>query len=230
MNKKIPNLLLVEGNNDKSFFEKICKKYNINTNVQVSTPVDWVSSSQGGFNSKQGVINSLDVFLPMLEDEESIIKRIAIIIDSDIEGENKGGFVKSIEQITKKASEYDYSTRYVYKNGGVEIPHNDSQMNPLGIWIMPNNKDDGTIENWIKDKIINTEQEIFSHACTIVSKLKSKKFSQNSIVKAEIATWLAWQNQPGRTIAYALKEDEELIDINNSEFKVFVKWLRDFIG
>ena len=229
MKRKIPNLLLVEGSNDKSFFEKVCKKYNINTNIQVSTPVDWVPSNQGGFNSKQGVINSLDVFLPMLEDEESSIKKIAIVIDSDINGDNNGGFISSIQQIKNKASEYNYANRHTYKNGGVEIPHNDPQMSSLGIWIMPNNKDDGTIENWIKDKIINTEQEAFSHACSVVSELKNKKFTTNSIIKAEIATWLAWQNQPGRTIAYTLKEGEELIDINNDDFKIFIKWLKDFI-
>ena len=228
MNKNIPNLLLVEGNNDKSFFERVCKKYNINADIKVSTPVDFIPPAQGGFNSKQGVINSLETFLPMLEDEDAVIKKIAIIIDSDVASENNGGFTNTIELIKEKTSRYDYSQRHRYINGGVEIPHNDSQMNPLGIWIMPNNRDEGTIENWIQDKIIDSERDVFTYACSIVSKLENKKFSQSSTAKAEIATWLAWQNQPGRTLAYTLKDGAELIDINNSGFKDFVKWLSGF--
>jgi len=228
MNKNTPNLLLVEGTNDKSFFERVCKKYGINANVKVSTPVDLVLPVQGAFNSKQGVINSLDALLPMLEDEDSVIKKIAIVIDSDIQGQNNGGFASTISLIKNKALRHDYSATHQYKNGGVEIPHNDPQMNSLGIWIMPNNKDDGTIENWLKDKILDSEKVMFAHACSIVSRLENKKFSQSSIAKAEIATWLAWQNQPGRTLAYTLKEGEELIDIEHAGFKGFVKWLRDF--
>lgn len=228
MNKNIPNLIIVEGYNDKSFFERVCKRYKINSNITIGTPVDYIPSSQGGFNSKQGVINSLDLFLPMLEDEDSSIKKIAIIIDSDIEGENNGGFKSTIELIKNKTQEYEYSGKHEYKNGGIEIPHSDRRMNPLKIWIMPNNKDDGTVENWIKNKIIDTEKDIFSHACKVVAELKDKKFSQNAVVKAEIATWLAWQNQPGRTVGYTLKEGNELIDVNNSEFKSFINWLKDF--
>jgi predicted ATP-dependent endonuclease of OLD family len=33
--KHIPNVLLVEGSNDKSFFENLCKKYNLNVQVKV---------------------------------------------------------------------------------------------------------------------------------------------------------------------------------------------------
>jgi len=228
MSNKKSNLLLVEGYNDKSLLERICKKYNINAKVKVGTPVEFIPPESGGFNSKRGVIDSLDLFLPMLEDEDSSINKLAMVLDADIEGENNGGFKSTIEQIKEKTGNYSYSKRHVYVNGGVEIPHSDSQMNSLKIWVMPNNKSDGTVENWIKDKIINSEQDLFSHACDAVSKLENKKFSANSTVKAEIATWLAWQSQPGRTVGYAFRDGNELIDINNQEFIDFVNWLKNF--
>lgn len=228
MKKHIPNVLIVEGSNDKTFFENLCKAYNLNVHVKVSNPLDF--SFSGAFNSKRGVIDSLDHLLPFLEDADSAIQKIAVILDADITGENRGGFKETIAQIKEKTSKFGYKEVHKYINNGVEIPHSDKGMNPLGVWIMPNNKADGTIEDWIKSKILASETDLFNHACYTVKDLTNKKFSQNSIVKAEIATWLAWQNQPGRTIAYALKEGEELLDINHESFKELISWLKAFFN
>ncbi|MGQ0437234.1 hypothetical protein ACT4UT_01710 [Bacillus sp. B-TM1] len=71
MKKHIPNVLIVEGSNDKTFFENLCKAYNLNVHVKVSNPLDF--SFSGAFNSKRGVIDSLDHLLPFLEDADSAI-------------------------------------------------------------------------------------------------------------------------------------------------------------
>ncbi|WP_446443364.1 DUF3226 domain-containing protein [Pseudocitrobacter faecalis] len=94
--------------------------------------------------------------------------------------------------------------------------------------MMPDNKSDGTIEDWIKDKIVEKDSALFAHACKIVKELPVAKFSANSKSKAEIATWLAWQNQPGRTIAYSLKDGNELLDMNCNSYKELVAWLTNF--
>lgn len=223
-----PNILLVEGVNDQAFFEKLCKALKLNVDVEIGTPLDYVPPQQGGFNSKQGVLNSLDIFLPLLEDEASSVNKLALVLDADITGNNNGGFTGTITQIKNKTNDFEYSERHIYKYGGVEIPHTDQGMNPLGVWIMPNNKDDGTIEDWIKSKILDSEKTLLEHACKTVRELPEKKFSSTSIVKAEIATWLAWQNQPGRTISYALKNNNELLNINDSGFKNLIEWLENF--
>ena len=106
--KHIPNVLLVEGSNDKSFFENLCKKYNLNVQVKVKNPRDLLTT-QGVFNSKRGVIDSLEELLPLLEDEDSAIKKIAIILDADITGENNGGFKDTMEQIKAKMKKHGYN-------------------------------------------------------------------------------------------------------------------------
>lgn len=230
MKNNSPNLIIVEGANDKALFSRICAKYKINTKIQVGTPSDLIGNMTGTFNSKQGVINALDTILRMLEDESSAIQKLAIIVDSDYDDRNKGGVRNTLEQIKSISNKHGYSKTHKFNNDnkGIIIPHDDACMNPLYIWIMPNNKDEGTVEDWIKSKILPSEEKLFSHACDIVSHLKIKKFTQNSVVKAEIATWLAWQNQPGRTVSYTLKEDQELIDVKNSDFVNFINWLKDF--
>ncbi len=219
------NVLLVEGINDKAFFERLCKAHKLSVKRQVSNPID-----HGGFNSKQGVINTLDRLLPLLEDEDYVTKKVAIILDADITGENRGGFKETIAQVKEKSSKYAYQASHQYVKNGVEIPHTDKGMNALGVWIMPDNKSDGTVENWIKSKILDSERPLFNHACHVIKSLPNTKFSESSIVKAEIATWLAWQNQPGRTIGYALKEGEELLDVNHESFKGLIEWLKSFFS
>lgn len=230
MKNNSSNLILVEGENDKVLFSRICAKYKINTRIKVGTPLDLTGNVVGAFNSKQGVINALDTILKMLEDESALIQKLAIIVDSDYNDSNKGGVRNTLEQIKIISNDHGYSKIHKFNkdNNGIIIPHNDENMNPLYIWVMPNNKDDGTVEDWIKSKILPSENELFSHACSIVSQLKNKKFTDNSVVKAEIATWLAWQNQPGRTVSYALKDGYELIDIENSDFVNFINWLKEF--
>lgn len=225
--KHVPNVLLVEGSNDKTFFENLCKIHKLNVHVKVKNPRDLLTT-QNTFNSKRGVIDSLEELLPLLEDADSSIQKIALILDADITGEHRGGFQETMEQIKEKTSNFGYEKKHKYINKGIEIPHSDSAMNSLGVWVMPDNKSDGTIEDWIKHKILDSESQLFNHACQTVGKLTNKKFSQNSITKAEIATWLAWQNQPGRTIAYALKEGEELLDVNHESFKELITWLKAF--
>lgn len=223
------NILLVEGSNDKAFFERLCNKHGLKYIVQVSNPVDFVSSSQGGFNSKQGVINSLKTLLPLLEDDDSAINKVAIILDADITGNNNGGFSSTINQIEVKAGEFKYN-KHSHCNPGIELKHSDKNMPALGVWVMPDNKSDGTIENWIKDNIIESERRLFEHACNVVSNLPITKFSGSSVAKAELATWLSWQNQPGRTVAYTLKDGNELIDVNDVKYLGLVDWLTKFFN
>jgi len=50
---------LVEGDADKSFFEKVCEKLFLDTSVQVAAPKD----VGGGRNSKEAVFQRLEVLL-----------------------------------------------------------------------------------------------------------------------------------------------------------------------
>lgn len=222
MKKK--NTLLVEGVNDQAFFRRLCEALKLKVEITVATPTDM---SPNNFNSKQGVLNCLSIMLPLLEDEDSEMEQLAIVLDADITGQNNGGFKQTIESIKAKTSPHGYNKIHTYVNGGVKIDHSDSGMKPLWIWIMPNNKDDGTIENWIKDIIISSDRALFDQACMSVSALSNKKFSRTSIVKAEIATWLAWQEQPGRTPAYTLRPGKELVDTSHLNFIQLQEWLKE---
>lgn len=53
--------------------------------------------------------------------------------------------------------------------------------------------------------------------------IESPKFGSHSISKAEVATWLAWQKQPGHGLYIAIRE--ELLDHESPLFSEMEKWL-----
>jgi len=86
-------LLLVEGDADRSFFKIIIEKLSLNTTVKVALPKE----INGEFNSKEGVFNLLKILLSQLDDGN--FTHIAAIVDSDYI-EYGQGYQKTITRIS----------------------------------------------------------------------------------------------------------------------------------
>lgn len=93
--------LLVEGESDKHFFQAFCRKYNLAANITVAKPSD-VGHRH---NTKQGVINSLEILVPQLND--GTISKIAIIVDCDFEVDG-GGLELTIKQIGSALKQHGF--------------------------------------------------------------------------------------------------------------------------
>ena len=212
-------ILLVEGEADKSFFEEICKTLKLHTKVKVAPPKD----VGGSHNNKEGVLNHLSNLLKQLGDAE--ITRLAIIIDADsvVYG---GGYKRAIERVAKIVQPYGF-TLASDSVGGVLFQHDDG-LADFGMWVMPNNCDEGMLEDWIKDCIHPDENNLFAHAEAVVGTLPQTKFKPIHISKAEVATWLAWQKKPGHGLYHAVEEN--LIDTNSVLFKELCVWLTHIYG
>lgn len=211
-------LLLVEGDADKRFFEAICKSQGLDTDVQVAPPKE----VGGQHNTKQGVIKHLSVLVKQLEDGS--IKHLGVVVDADYEGEHGLGFTRTVEQVTNvvKKLGFDSAKKVDEAHGGLVFPHSDG-LADLGLWVMPDNQQEGMLEDWIKHCIIQAEQPVFQHATKVIESLDSPKFKPIHRSKAEVATWLAWQKSPGHGLYYAL--EEQLIDPNNTLFLGLTNWL-----
>ena len=111
--------------------------------------------------------------------------------------------------------------------GGVLFQHDDG-LADFGLWVMPNNRDEGMLEDWIKHCIHPDENDLFAHAGTVVDTLPQTKFKPIHISKAEVATWLAWQKKPGHGLYHSVEEN--LIDTNSVLFKELSDWLNHIYG
>jgi len=208
-------VLLVEGDSDKSFFQKLCKRLDLDTVVQVATPKDL----EGRRNSKEGVFHRLEVLLSQLNDGQ--ITHVALVVDADYLEHHGLGCQKTIDRVTDMVNPFGFELDPASENG-LCFKHADGFAD-LGLWIMPDNHDEGMLEDWIKTCVKVDEQTLFQSASSAVQDLENPKFSAHLTSKAEVATWLAWQKQPGHGLYVALNDD--LLDGDRPLFKAIEQWL-----
>ena len=150
------NVLLVEGESDRGFFEELCKRWQLPVQVKVSTPRD----AGHARDTKQAAFDVLKIsYLPQLADGQ--IERLAIAIDTD-QHANGGGFARTLDQLTQRLTPAGYQQRAGSGAGGFLFSHSDG-LNDLGAWLMPNNADDGMLEDWIQLNLHPGEAILMRH-------------------------------------------------------------------
>jgi hypothetical protein len=214
-----PNILLVEGEADKTFFTVICNMTNLRPVIKVASPEEIDPKSR---NNKGSIFTVLPLLLDQLPDGE--IERLAVVTDAD-HPENHGmGYRKTVQLFEATAASYGY--KRIQPKGlraGILFGHNDG-LRDLGLWVMPNNRDDGTHEDWIKECLHQSEAALYANACRAVETLaKPWRFSGINRVKAEVSTWLAWQRVPGQGAHAACRAG--LIDRDSVLFVELSEWL-----
>ena len=189
---RVARILLVEGEADRAFFEQICRNIGLDTSIRVAPPKDLA----GSHNTKEGVFNHLPVLLAQLADGQ--ITRLAVVVDAD-NTINGGGYSSAIDRMSKIVAPFGF-LQATDTTVGILFKHGDG-LADFGFWVMPNNADEGMLEDWIKQSIHPDEKGLFGHAESVVSALpQPQKFKAIHRSKAEVATWLAWQKQPGMAL------------------------------
>lgn len=210
-------ILLVEGEADKGFFEEICKKLDLSASVKVAPPKEL----GGTHNTKGGVINYLkEALLPQLADAS--ITHIATVVDADYV-EHGGGYTKTLNRLSEVLAPFGFTLETNQAtNNGLSFKNSDG-LADFGLWIMPHSQHEGMLEDWIKSCVDENEQALFDHAANVVQQLPDRKFPTHLTTKAEVATWLAWQRQPGHGL-YALV-NEGLLNRQRPLFIELTQWL-----
>ena len=106
--------------------------------------------------------------------------------------------------------------------GTILIPPPNSRLPRLGIWIMPNNRTNGILENFL-EFLVPDGDDLLDYAKSCVENLPSRRFIDNDMLKALIHTWLAWQSDPGKPYGTAITA--RFLDPNVPEADVLAGWL-----
>ena len=71
---------------------------------------------------------------------------------------------------------------------------------------MPDNQRDGALEQFLAD-LVREEDTLFAHATRSTKRAKelNATFPDVLVVKAELHTWLAWQEEPGLPYGSAIR-------------------------
>jgi hypothetical protein len=210
------NLLLVEGEADRAFFEALCRLLSIPADVRVATPKD----TGGTHNTKNGVLNHLTaVLLPQLQDGQ--LERIGVVVDADRVAHGSG-FQITLQRFTDALAPGGYQPIPTATTGLI-FKHQDG-LADLGLWVMPNNADEGMLEDWIKHCLHPSEAGLYQHGeASIASIPGGPKFQPHHRTKAEVATWLAWQKKPEHGLYNAAQSD--LLNIDAPLFGALKGWL-----
>lgn len=213
------HVLLVEGRSDEAFFSAICQALKLTPRVQVAPP----RLVGGNANNKEGVFNHLPILLNQFADGR--MQRLGVIVDADHKANHGLGYQATVDRFTEIVSLFGFSLRNPLKkvNGGLMYQSSEG-FSDIGLWVMPGTQSDGMLEDWVKNSVIQSDRYLFNAASKVVDELAEPKFVPIHKVKAEVATWLAWQEAPGRGMESAIVE--KLLDNNNVQYGLLSNWLK----
>lgn len=197
-------LLLVEGKNDLMVFANIFEKHKVKESFKIE--------DKNGFTE---IFKSLPIYF------KTDTKTIGVVLDADSSLKDKWQQLK--DHILKEG----YGPNSLGTGGTILSADG---LPKFGVWIMPDNKENGMLEDFIKH-LVPKEDKMMPFVEDKLTELEGKKLNKYKTAhksKARIHTWLAWQEDPGTPMGLAI--NRTYLD-SNAELSVqFVKWINDLFN
>ena len=202
----IRRILLVEGPDDAHVVKHICGTRGL-------PHLDDVNS-HGGIVL---LLESLPVRLKASEDGD--IVGVMIDANSDIAARWQAFRNRVIE------SGYESVPPGPSPSGTILDPPPGTLLPRLGIWVMPDNKSEGILEDFLTF-LVPTGSGLFEHVESCVKSIPDgeRRFSPAAVPKALIHTWLAWQEKPGKPLGTAITA--RYLDPDVPQVDGLISWLR----
>jgi hypothetical protein len=214
------NLLLVEGATERRAIPELVEANGVIWEISPKTPIVFIDDYAGGDTKvvKPTVIsNELNV---------ASRKALGLIIDADNNCTDRWQSVKNAclkfipdlpQDIPPQGLVHD-----TFKKNGKPVK--------FGVWIMPDNKTSGMLETFLAYLIKNESEALWQYSQQVVSEAKNKgaDYKLSHVDKANIHTWLAWQDEPGNQLHIAVKK--KVLDPQHPKAEVFVNWFKTLYG
>lgn len=145
-----------------------------------------------------------------------VIKRLGVLLDADANPHGRYDRVRTI-------------CRQFFPALPPELPPNgliaeNADGNRFGLWIMPDNASEGCLEIFLRYLI--ADETAWKHAVDSVETARSLgcPCRQSHVAKANLYTWLAWQDPPGQSPGESLTK--KILDPHSASATPFVTWFR----
>lgn len=203
-------VLLVEGREDVRVIPELIEANGVNWGTRKS-PVVYIR----GYDGYQKLV---DPEVISTELQASGLSVLGIMIDAD---DNPTGRWQSIRSASLKS--IPDIPEALPENGLIHTAPNGIK---FGIWIMPDNKMRGMLETFLTYMIPTGNEVSWQFAQEVAREAKNKGavFTDSHLDKANIYTWLAWQNPPGRQLHQAVME--RILKPNHLNAQGFVSWFK----
>lgn len=149
------------------------------------------------------------------------LEQLAIIVDADSDLMARW---RSVCQVLSKQGTVSLPETPESQGTVVEMEQPLHQVT-VGIWIMPDNQLPGTLENFIAC-LVPAGDALWERARQCVNEIPAadRRFPPERQSKAEIHTWLAWQEEPGKPLGQAVTARH--LDTQAPHAQQLVGWLR----
>lgn len=196
------NYLLVEGQDDAQVFFHLLRYYKLDTQVTIQ--------------QKEGV----DALLEILEVElmRRAESRIGIVVDADTD------IAIRWQSLRHRLIEAGYTSVPHRPDPGGTILKQTGRPN-VGLWLMPDNTIPGMLEDFMS-LLIPAGDMLWPMAQGIVQQViaKDRRFPQTQEMKANMHTWLAWQEEPGKPMGQAITK--RYLNANAPHAQQLMTWIR----
>ena len=203
-NRKI---LLVEGPDEEHVLKHICGHYGI-PHLDEVKPLGGVSK----------LLESIPVQLKASEEGDIV----GVVLDADTDMSSRWDSVRDRLRMV------GYGNVPVHPNseGTILDPPDEMLLPRFGIWVMPDNKAAGILEDFLRF-LVPQPNKLFDRVNKTVADIPDdeRRFGRSDRPKAIIHTWLAWQEDPGKPYGTAVTAG--FLDPTVLEANVLASWLRN---
>jgi len=208
-------VLLVEGKDDDAVVNAIAR--------------DGASSlvfkiKHGELGGSTGGIEWVLQTLPTTLKQTDLIRRLGVVVDAYIDLMSRW---MAITRILGAGGYSDLPAKPEFR--GTIIQSTNPRRPVVGIWLMPDNRLPGMLEDFTA-LLVPPDDALFIHArsCVRGLPLAYGRFSQCHLPKADIHTWLAWQEEPGKPLGTAITA--RFLDASLPPAQAFRRWLVRLFG
>ena len=111
--------------------------------------------------------------------------------------------------------------------GGLIIARHVGGPSRLGVWLMPDNRLPGMMEDFLLT-LAPPDDVLVPAAKQALTTLPERRFSEAHHTKALLATWLAWQEEPGARPGLAITR--HILRPDHPEAARFISWLKELFA
>ena len=217
-------VILVEGQDDKHVLVNLCKHRPDLFQISDSSRHErLITSNLSGktlrISEKHGKKDVLDALRE--EPKTEAIETLGVILDAD------QNFEQTSQKVTAALQKNNIIPPPTFPEKRLIIPANPEDTPRIGIWIMPDNKSPGELEDFLF-QMIREDNPTWPSAKTFITEIPEaeREFNSNKTPKAQLYAWLATLKEPARMGA-AINKGKT--DDQNPLFLTFIAWLHELL-
>jgi len=200
-------VVMVEGADDRHVLTHLCEQHGVPETFDIT--------------DREGKPNLLDAFSVQLKLSQAG-DTFGIVVDAN------GNLEACWQSVRDRLAEAGYNSIPSVPDaaGAIIEPPPDTMLARVGVWIMPNNRDTGALEEFLL-ALMPDQAPLLAHAEDSIDRIPAglRRFSDSSHPKALMHTYLAWQENPGRPYGTAIKSG--YLDASAPPALAMVAWLRE---